>query len=401
MRVKTADVLKLVPEFMRDDGAVKGLAAAVNSLIRAPGARIDTVRIWDKIDELTDEQLDELAYELDIDWYSSALPIEIKRKLVKHSDLTHSRRGTRWAVEDLISSYFEGSAVVEWYEPEALTNLPFHFAICTTDRDVNDAEIVDFMRLASLAMPVRCRIDGVYFADKYGSVIVVQHVDSAHFFRPKKCGTIPRQSTLGGLVDDSGVVAGEGSDGHKFDAPNAGTKVSGTYPRPGTLGSITDAGAVAGEGSLPSIFEPGHSGDEIAGTFPRRTTIGETTTAGAEAGQQTAGSHFTPKIAGTLPRAGTLGGVIPGNGAQAGEATDPSFFTPRKAEGTLGGAIPGSNAKAGESTATSYFAPKQAGTEQKAEGTLGSVQTAEAATVETNDARSFGCIKCGTERCGK
>ena len=83
IKLDDVDVLKLVPEFMRNDAAVQGLAAAVNSLIKAPGARIKTARVWDQIDRLTDAQLDELAYELDIDWYDKYLPLENKRALVK------------------------------------------------------------------------------------------------------------------------------------------------------------------------------------------------------------------------------------------------------------------------------------------------------------------------------
>lgn len=75
MKLADVDVLKLVPEFMRKDEAVLGLAAAVNKLIKEPGGKIKTARVWDQIDNLTSEQLDELAYELDIDWYDPALPI--------------------------------------------------------------------------------------------------------------------------------------------------------------------------------------------------------------------------------------------------------------------------------------------------------------------------------------
>lgn len=53
IKLDDVDVLKLVPEFMRNDAAVQGLAAAVNSLIKAPGARIKTARVWDQIDRLT------------------------------------------------------------------------------------------------------------------------------------------------------------------------------------------------------------------------------------------------------------------------------------------------------------------------------------------------------------
>ena len=102
IKLDDVDVLKLVPEFMRNDAAVQGLAAAVNSLIKAPGARIKTARVWDQIDRLTGAQLDELAYELDIDWYDKDLPLENKRALVKSADLVHSRRGTKWAVEQVL-----------------------------------------------------------------------------------------------------------------------------------------------------------------------------------------------------------------------------------------------------------------------------------------------------------
>ena len=161
MRLSTADVLKLVPEFMRDDEAVKGLAAAVNKLIREPGQKVKTVRVWDQIDELDDAQLDELAYELDIDWYSSGLPLENKRAVIKISDLVHSRRGTKWAVEELISAYISPGFVEEWHEEGYVNPKPFHFSVYTSHRHVTDAILQEFKAIAKVAMSVRSRLDGV------------------------------------------------------------------------------------------------------------------------------------------------------------------------------------------------------------------------------------------------
>lgn len=211
MLLSNADILKLVPEFMRDDEAVKGLAAAVNKLIREPGQKIKTVRVWDQIDELDDAQLDELAYELDIDWYSSSLPLENKRAVVKISDLVHSRRGTKWAVEELISAYFSPGFVVEWYEDGYINPRPFHFSVYTSHRNVNDATLQEFEAISKVAMSARSRMDGVFFSDTFGSRMITGSSVGAFFFTPKKCGTIPHIAVVGDTVNENGVTVGPGS----------------------------------------------------------------------------------------------------------------------------------------------------------------------------------------------
>lgn len=190
MRIATADILKLLPEFMRGDEAVKGLAASVNKLIREPGEKIKTVRIWDQIDELNDEQLDELAYELDIDWYNSALPLENKRAIIKISDLVHSRRGTKWAVEELIAAYFTKGFIMEWHEEGYINPKPFHYSVYTSHKNVTDDIMQEFGKIAKVAMPVRSRLDSVFFSDTYGSRIIAGHSETAYSYTSKKCGTL-------------------------------------------------------------------------------------------------------------------------------------------------------------------------------------------------------------------
>ncbi len=206
MRLATADILKLVPEFMRNDEAVKGLAAAVNKLIREPAQKVKTVRVWDQIDNLDDAQLDELAYELDIDWYSSSLPIENKRAVIKISDLVHSRRGTKWAVEALISAYLSPGFIEEWFEDGYVNPRPFHFSVYTSHRNVTDAIIQEFRKIAKVAMPVRSRMDGVFFSDTFGSRMIVSNTDTAFCFISKKCGTIPRLATAGTVLTAATAV---------------------------------------------------------------------------------------------------------------------------------------------------------------------------------------------------
>ena len=256
MRLSTADILKLVPEFMRDDAAVKGLAAAVNDLIRTPGAQVKTARVWDQIDNLSDEQLDELAYELDIDWYSSSLPIENKRAVVKISDLIHSRRGTRWAVEQLITAYIAPGEVVEWFEEwYADAPLPFHFSVSTSNRNVTDETLSDFKAVAQVAKSVRSRLDSVYFSDKYGSVVIASPAAiAAYFFTPTKCGTVPRIATIGVIPQDLGVEASGQLSSFAFESEKAGTDVAGTLPRAGTIGRVLNSPAQVSSSSSTKGF---------------------------------------------------------------------------------------------------------------------------------------------------
>ena len=150
MKLADVDVLKLVPEFMRKDEAVLGLAAAVNKLIKEPGGKIKTARVWD-----------ELAYELDIDWYDPALPIENKRALIKSADLVHSRRGTKWAVEQVLIDTFGSGTVKEWYE---YNGQPFHFRV-STDYPLDTQDIIEqFRKAVAVAMPCRSVLDSIEFA---------------------------------------------------------------------------------------------------------------------------------------------------------------------------------------------------------------------------------------------
>lgn len=255
MLLRTADILKLVPEFMRKDDAVKGLAAAVNKLIREPGARVKTIRVWDQIDNLDDVQLDELAYEFDIDWYSSSLPLENKRAVVKIADLVHSRRGTKWAVEQLITAYISPGSVAEWSDSGYINPKPFHFSVYTSNRHVTSETLQEFMAIAKVAMSVRSRLDGVYFSDKYGgTVVAIEGRTTPYFFTSNKCGTIPRPGTIGGVFPQPAATAGENSEGYGFTSEQAGSIEAGVYPRAAYVSSISSAAVQASGAAAPGSF---------------------------------------------------------------------------------------------------------------------------------------------------
>lgn len=116
MKLEDVRILELLPAWMRRDGSVIGLAQGGNAIARDAYSRLKHITRWDKIDQLSGTDLDELAWELNILWYNSMAPIETKRQLIKSSDLVFARLGTRWAVEQVTSAYFGNARLYEWFE---------------------------------------------------------------------------------------------------------------------------------------------------------------------------------------------------------------------------------------------------------------------------------------------
>ncbi len=117
MNLNNADVLQLLPRFMRDDEAVQAFARAVNKLIREPGGTIKHLREWDQIDHLSDAELDEMAWEMSLEWYDSTVDIENKRATLKAATLLKEKAGTKWAVTEAVkAAYGVDPSISEWFE---------------------------------------------------------------------------------------------------------------------------------------------------------------------------------------------------------------------------------------------------------------------------------------------
>jgi phage tail P2-like protein len=112
----TLDFLRLLPVFMRGDGAARGLAAALDRVVPSFAERAHALSTWDVIDVLPESELDELAWELYITWYDSGADIETKRELIRSSYLVRARFGTPWAVEEFARAHFGNGVVSEWFE---------------------------------------------------------------------------------------------------------------------------------------------------------------------------------------------------------------------------------------------------------------------------------------------
>lgn len=158
MKLSNIEFIRLLPQFMRDDDAVRGLAAAVDNIVPDLAAAIRKLSTWDQIDNLTDAELDELAWELNVLWYDTTASIEIKRSLLKDSDKVYAHLGTKWAVENVIRTYFGDGNIEEWFE---YGGEPGHFQVKSSNPSINNERLVEFLNLLNKIKRASAKLDGI------------------------------------------------------------------------------------------------------------------------------------------------------------------------------------------------------------------------------------------------
>lgn len=159
MKLSNLEFVRLLPAFMREDAAVKGLSAGLDAIIPPLSKSIENLSTWDHIDNLSEDELDSLAWELNILWYDKAASIDAKRDIVKNSDMVYKHLGTKWAVENVINSYFGEGYIREWFEYEGE---PGHFRVYSTNPTLTNERLLEFMNLLGKVKRASSILDGIF-----------------------------------------------------------------------------------------------------------------------------------------------------------------------------------------------------------------------------------------------
>lgn len=131
--LKNVDLLTLQTRYMQQDPTTKALCAALTPLLQDLAEKVKLCLVLPNVDTLPEEILDELAYELHVEWYDANASTEVKRSLIKNSDKVHKYLGTPYAVEQVVQDYFGDGTVKEWFEYEGD---PYNFRVVTSNSAV-------------------------------------------------------------------------------------------------------------------------------------------------------------------------------------------------------------------------------------------------------------------------
>lgn len=138
-------LIDLVPPSIRDDEQIKAAAAALQRELDAVTAAIPTTLLISRIDELAEDVIDLLAWQWHVDFYEQGISLEQKRALVKTSIAQHKKKGTPWAVEQVVNIILNEGVVQEWYE---YGGEPYYFRVIKINGQMPDAEIYERLKRA-------------------------------------------------------------------------------------------------------------------------------------------------------------------------------------------------------------------------------------------------------------
>lgn len=129
LKLNEATINKLLPRSLAHDDFVAALADAFEIQMRELYGEIKEKHNLQNIDGIEEKLLDYIAFERHVDFYEYDTSIKRKRELIKRAARHHRKKGTAWAVEDVVKVFYKNARVTEWWE---FDGDPYHFNVEVT-----------------------------------------------------------------------------------------------------------------------------------------------------------------------------------------------------------------------------------------------------------------------------
>lgn len=305
------DFTRSLPPTLQNDETMLSLARSIAGELQK-NARLSHLNIiYARIDELDERVLDVLAYDLHVDWYDYAYPIEAKRAVIRDSVRVHKRLGTLYAVKTALGSVYPQSEIEEWFD---YNGEPFSFRVVLDVTNAKaPAEYFEIKRAVDSYKRLTAHMDDLIYQCRADIEIAVKtewwHL-SAHMTGRVLSGTVPQRNIVG-RVAGGNVQIGTAAAGFGF-----ASTPSGTEPGRSTTAALRETAINAPVTASGFGYEVGRAGRYNAGTEPQRATSGGITDRRVEADTQARGFPFESPVAGTEPGRNTAadlfgGGILP------------------------------------------------------------------------------------------
>ncbi len=312
-----SDFTKYLPQALASDIKMVALAKAITDELLTVSGEMKNVLIYARIDDLPEELVDVLAYDLHVDWYDYSYPLAAKRDLLKSSMRVHKKMGTKYAIEKALSALYPESEVEEWFQYEGE---PGHFHIvCDVTNSRITASFSDIVRAVKMYKRLSAHFDEVVYQSHIHCEIHT-HTDVFLYHAPTTgklhTGTYP-QRNIKGVNYGRNIVVGTEAAGFIFVNPAAGTVPERNTEFHGRIARIDAETASNAYG-----YRNTPSGQLNAGESPQRSHRGGSAGAAVEVEGETAAHTFTSPAAGTVPERSTAqrteGGAVESTAHAAG-----------------------------------------------------------------------------------
>lgn len=136
MEIEAPKFSEIIPATLAADEKIMAAARYLDEELARLSDAVKNVLHLPRLDELSSEVLDHLAWEYHVDNYSADYEEEIKRKMIRESIYLHRIKGTPAAVILALKAFSNTPELSEWFEYEGA---PYFFKVILRDlRDVGD-----------------------------------------------------------------------------------------------------------------------------------------------------------------------------------------------------------------------------------------------------------------------
>lgn len=307
--IYTVDFSKYLPDPLKRDPKMKAFAAAVTKELLEVSGNIETVLIYSRIDELPEDLVDILAFDMHVDWYDYSYPLSVKRDILKHSVNVHKKMGTKYAIEKALGALCPQSEVEEWFE---YGGEPHHFrVVCDVTGNRITASYTDIVNAVKMYKRLSSHMEEVTYQSSICTRILT-HTDCFLYKAPLTgrltAGTYPQRNRRG-VQAGSCFAVGTETAGFIFNSPLAGT-----IPERNVIfrGSAVQIDAETALNAFEYRNIP--TGRTKAGETPQRSRRGQQTGTAVTVEDGGEGFTFRVPLAGTVPERSTVqhteGGAI-------------------------------------------------------------------------------------------
>lgn len=160
MTLLEKDVARNLPAFLREDATGAAMTAAIQAAIDMFIRDVEEAdAILTEPDRMPEWRLDEVAWENDITWYDHRASEQVKRDLVKTSQIYFGMLGTKRAIVQAVADYFGDAIVQEWWE---YGGEPYHFRVYTSNPDAVAESGDKLKRIVELVKRASAIMDGIF-----------------------------------------------------------------------------------------------------------------------------------------------------------------------------------------------------------------------------------------------
>ncbi|MGL5593358.1 MAG: phage tail protein I [Cetobacterium sp.] len=162
------EIYSLLPENLKKYRNISGIAYAMSEQVSKDNSSMDSLKIYLNMKNLDDKVLDQLAWQWNVEFYSSELPKLKKIEMINRSYFHHITKGTVGALESALKAIVSNLEVKEWYE---YGGNPFMFRLIVEGDMLTEEEISTVYKLVDIYKNVRSHLDGFIITQKNDSLV--------------------------------------------------------------------------------------------------------------------------------------------------------------------------------------------------------------------------------------